>query len=301
MPHCKKNSNPSVNPSTPPLARSAQAAPEPPTRTLRRVLVTGGAHRLGAQICRQFAQAGWEVLVHYHQSEQAAQALAQQIQQEFGVRAHACAGNLADAGRRRAMIDGINTQYGAVHALVNNAAMFSPDTGRDFTDARAQAHWQVNLLVPLALARDLVLYMNEAHPTTVPCIVHVLDQKVFNLNPDYFSYTLSKLALERAVALQAQALAPHARVCGVAPGLMFLSGDQSLENFALASKANLLRQPIDPADVAKACVFMAETQGITGTTLVVDNGQHLVPTPRDIMFVTEDLLQQRHPPQGAAP
>ena len=122
--------------------------------------------------------------------------------------------------------------------------------------------------------------------------IHILDQKVYNLNPDYFSYTVSKLALERAVSLHAQSLAPHLRVCGVAPGLMYLSGPQTADNFNLAAQANLMRRPTDPLDVAKTCLFLATTASITGTTVSVDNGQHLVPLPRDIMFVVEDLLKK---------
>ena len=118
-------------------------------------------------------------------------------------------------------------------------------------------------------------------------VIHILDQKVFNLNPDYFSYTVSKLALERSVALQAQALAPALRVCGVAPGLMFLSGPQTQENFDRNSRVNLLREPIDPAQVAATCLFLAQNPCITGTTVCVDNGQHLVPLARDVMFLGE--------------
>jgi NAD(P)-dependent dehydrogenase (short-subunit alcohol dehydrogenase family) len=201
------------------------------------------------------------------------------------------------------MLQAMEKQHGGIDALVNNASLFHPDRGDEVQDDWAQAHLQVNLMAPLALAREITLQArarsletNDKAAHRVPCIVHVLDQKVFNLNPDYFSYTLSKLALERAVALQAQALAPFARVCGVAPGLMYLSGDQTQENFDLAARANLLRQPIDPANVARACVFLAENEGVTGTTLTVDNGQHLVPSPKDIMFVVDELLQQGRSP-----
>jgi NAD(P)-dependent dehydrogenase (short-subunit alcohol dehydrogenase family) len=124
-----------------------------------------------------------------------------------------------------------------------------------------------------------------------PSVIHVLDQKVFNLNPDYFSYTLSKLALERAVSLQAQSLAPTLRVNAVAPGLMYPSGPQTQDNFNRAASANLLRQPINPADVASSVVFLAGNASITGTTVRVDNGQHLVPLARDVMFVVEELFK----------
>jgi NAD(P)-dependent dehydrogenase (short-subunit alcohol dehydrogenase family) len=115
-------------------------------------------------------------------------------------------------------------------------------------------------------------------------VIHVLDQKVHNLNPDYFSYTVSKLALERSVALQAQALSPHVRVCGLSPGLSYLSGPQTLENFEQASRVNALQQRIDPADIAQTAVFLAQNKALTGCTIQADNGQHLVPLARDVMF-----------------
>ena len=119
------------------------------------------------------------------------------------------------------------------------------------------------------------------------CVIHVLDQKVHNLNPDYFSYTVSKLALERSVALQAQALAPSVRVCGLSPGLSYLSGPQTQANFDQAARINLLQRPIDTQDIARTAVFIAENQSLTGTTVQVDNGQHLVPLSRDVMFAIQ--------------
>jgi NAD(P)-dependent dehydrogenase (short-subunit alcohol dehydrogenase family) len=89
------------------------------------------------------------------------------------------------------------------------------------------------------------------------------------------------------VALQAQALAPRIRVCGVAPGLMFLSGPQTQDNFDQAARINLMRTPLDPAQVAATCLFLANNPCITGVTLAVDNGQHLVPLERDVMFMVQ--------------
>ena len=79
--------------------------------------------------------------------------------------------------------------------------------------------------------------------------------------------------------------------------MMLVSGPQTEANFAAASHANLLRRPVDPRDVARTCLFLAENTSITGSTVCVDNGQHLVPLPRDIMFVVDELLQQRLPPK----
>jgi NAD(P)-dependent dehydrogenase (short-subunit alcohol dehydrogenase family) len=183
--------------------------------------------------------------------------------------------------------------------VVNNASLFEPDTGRDFQEDLALAQMRVNLMAPMRLGKWLaVLHEGHRSPRFArddggASVVHVLDQKVFNLNPDYFSYTVSKLALERLVSLQAQSLAPTLRVNAVAPGLMYLSGPQTPENFARAASANLLRQPIDPQDVARSAVFLASTPSITGTTVRVDNGQHLVPLARDVMFVVDELFKDK--------
>jgi NAD(P)-dependent dehydrogenase (short-subunit alcohol dehydrogenase family) len=248
--------------------------------------VTGGARRLGAALCEAFAQAGWRVWCQYRASGDAARALAQR---HGGIQP--IEGDITHEAGRRALMARIAAS-GPLHCVVNNASAFEPDTGADFSADAALRQIGVNLIAPLDFARLLAAQPQVQQGAHECSAIHVLDQKVYNLNPDYFSYTVSKLALERAVALQAQALAPQVRVCGVAPGLLYPSGPQDAANFAVAAQANLLRRPIDPADVAKTCVFLAQTPSLTGTTVQVDNGQHLVPLPRDIMFVVDELLKK---------
>jgi len=252
---------------------------------MKQVLVTGGAQRLGAEIVRQFAAAGWRVWCHYQRSADMARALQAELN-AAGAQVQLVQADLAQSAEVQRMVDHISQNTGPLDCLVNNASLFEPDTGAamDLNGTRRQL--EVNLIAPLSLAS---LMAQQAAPGATPgqrSVIHLLDQKVFNLNPDYFSYTVSKLALERSVALQAQALAPL-RVCGVAPGLMFLSGPQTQENFDRASRVNLLREPIDPAQVAATCLFLAQNPCITGTTVCVDNGQHLVPLERDVMFLAE--------------
>jgi len=254
---------------------------------MKQVLVTGGAHRLGAEIVRQFAAAGWRVWCHYQRSGLAAQDLQTELQNQ-GSCVELVQADLAESAEVERMMAHITQTTGPLDCLVNNASLFEPDEGTDMDLPGARLQLEVNLIAPMALAS---LMAQQGAPNAAPgqrSVVHILDQKVFNLNPDYFSYTVSKLALERAVALQAQALAPL-RVCGVAPGLMFLSGPQTQENFDRASRVNLLRKPIDPAQVAATCLFLAQNPCITGTTVCVDNGQHLVPLARDVMFLANAL------------
>lgn len=253
---------------------------------MKHVLITGGALRLGAALCRAFAQAGWQVWCHHQRSSDAAQALQAELQAQ-GADVRLVQADLGQSADVQRMMTHIAQTTGPLDCLVNNASMFEPDTGdaMDLNGTRQQL--EVNLIAPLSLAS---LMARQSAPNAAPgqrSVIHVLDQKVFNLNPDYFSYTVSKLALERSVALQAQALAPALRVCGVAPGLMFLSGPQTQDNFDRASRVNLMRQPIDPAQVAATCLFLAQNPCITGTTVCVDNGQHLVPLERDVMFLVD--------------
>lgn len=258
----------------------------------RTVLVTGAARRLGRTFALAFARAGWDVACHYQHSRDEALGTCAEVQ-ALGRRAWALAGDLADAAAlERLFADTVQAVGGTPDAIVNNASLFEPDTGLDFSPELLQRQMQVNLVAPLQLG---TLLARAAPPAGqgMPAVLHVLDQKVFNLNPDYFSYTLSKLALERAVALQAQALAPRVRVNGIAPGLVYVSGPQTGDNFQRARSVNLLRSPTDPDDVARTAVFLAENGSITGITIAVDKGQHLVPLERDIMFVAEQLA----PPQ----
>ncbi|UST54694.1 SDR family oxidoreductase [Comamonadaceae bacterium OTU4NAUVB1] len=283
------------------LRRSTASASAPPAEARPRgVLVTGGGRRLGAAVCEAFARAGWQVWCQYRGSRDAARALCQRLRDEGG-NALAVEADIAGAAGRAELMAAVSAG-GALDCVVNNASAFEPDTGLDFEADAALRQLGVNLVAPLDFARLLARQGAAAGGDGVDrSAIHILDQKVYNLNPDYFSYTVSKLALERAVALQAQALAPAVRVCGVAPGLMFESGPQDTENFRRAARANLLRRPIDPADVARACVFLAATPGVTGTTLCVDNGQHLVPLARDIMFVVDELLHPDNDEKASPP
>jgi len=173
---------------------------------------------------------------------------------------------------------------GAISCVVNNASLFEHDVAADFSMAQLDAHMHANLAAPILLAQALYNITPEGSQAVV---VNLLDQKLFNLNPDFLSYTLSKAALHSATTMLAQALAPRVRVVGVAPGITLVSGDQTAAGFAKAHAATPLGRSSTPDDIAAAVCFVAESSAITGTTLVVDGGQHLIPLARDVMFVAK--------------
>jgi NAD(P)-dependent dehydrogenase (short-subunit alcohol dehydrogenase family) len=163
-----------------------------------------------------------------------------------------------------------------------------------------EAHMRTNLNAPMVLSRDLYKaiqsYKAEVakeenaekvlNNRTPAVIINLLDQKLANLNPDFFSYTLSKAALHSATTILAQAFAPDIRVVGVAPGITLVSGDQSEDGFNKAHMMTPLGKSSTPEDVANAVVYLATASAVTGTTLYVDGGQHLKPLERDVMFLT---------------
>jgi NAD(P)-dependent dehydrogenase (short-subunit alcohol dehydrogenase family) len=141
-----------------------------------------------------------------------------------------------------------------------------------------------NVTAPVLLAQALHAATPQGEQAVV---INLLDQKLYNLNPDFLSYTLSKAALHAATTMLAQALAPTVRVVGVAPGITLVSGEQSEAGFTQAHRATPLGRSSTPQDIADAVVYAASARALTGTTLLVDGGQHLTPSTRDVMFLTE--------------
>lgn len=247
----------------------------------RVALVTGGALRIGREIALALARDGWDVAVHYHRSAEAAREVAAGIR-ALGRRAHVLGFDLTQAVACEPLFAACEAALGPVQCLVNNASQFLPDTARDFALETFETHLRVNCAAPLLLARQMHARLPQDAEGVV---VNLLDQKLWNPNPDFFTYTLSKAALEAATGLLARALAPRLRVVGVAPGISLPAHGQSTEGFEAAHRATPLGRGSMPGDVAQAVVFLAGASAITGTTLLVDGGQHLVPTRRDIMFL----------------
>ena len=262
----------------------------PPSQQVKAVLVTGAAKRLGREIALQFARQGWDVAVHYGRSDQEAAQTVEEIQ-GLGVRAEAFQADLANEGAVKNLFLAVTKSFPNLDCLVNSASIFEYDRANSNTPLSAtllQEHMQVNLTAPILLSQLMFQYQkNKPNKSDViPAVIQLLDQKLINPNPDYLSYTLSKAALLSSVELLAMDFAPHLRVAGLAPGISLPSGDQTIDGFSKAHQMTPLGRSSTPLDIAKAAVFLAESGAITGTTLYVDGGQHLLPSSRDVMFKT---------------
>lgn len=252
-------------------------------------LVTGGARRIGAAVVKRLAAEGWDVCIHYNTSGSAAFELRDFVIAQ-GRRCVALEADLAKSADALALVAECAQRFGApASALVNNASLFEYDTAQSLTAEHLRRTLDINFVAPVLLAHAFARASgNEG------CIVNLLDQKVRNLNPDFFSYTLSKIALAAATELLARALAP-VRVCGVAPGSSLPSADETEDEFLRARRATPLGRTSTPEDVADAVLFLLRSSAITGEVLTVDGGQHLLPAERDIMFLQRALTHAKTP------
>lgn len=258
-------------------------SPNDPTRT---VLVTGAGKRLGREIALALAQAGWRVAVHYRHSADDAQRTVADCR-AHGKDSEAFQARLDDEDACRALVSAVVARFGRLDAVVNSASTFEHDSAESFTFAQLDTHLRANTAGPIVLAQALHVHLQQRCPgvAAAGAVVNLLDQKLWNMNPDFFSYTLSKAALEAASTMLAMAMAPVVRVVGVAPGLTLTSHMLSDDRFAELHRQSPLGRSSTPEDVAATVRFALDNRSITGTTLLVDGGQHLMRFERDFSLM----------------
>ncbi len=257
------------------------------------VLVTGSARRLGRAIALHLGHHGWQVAVHHRSTPEDAASTVAELQ-ALGVQARAFRADLADEDQCRALLPAVDAAFGRVDAVVNNAALFEVDHVDSFSYAAMDRHWRANTAPAIVLAQALHTALARRGAQVRGAVVNLLDQKLWNPNPDHLSYTLSKAALQCATTLLAQALAPQVRVCGVAPGLTLGSEMIDATRLAALQAATPLQRGVAPEDVARTVRFLLENPSVTGSTVLVDAGSHLAPAARDFAFLSP-------PPAGPAP
>ena len=241
----------------------------------RTAIVTGGARRIGRALCEALAEDGWHLLIHCGRSAEEAEALAARLGNAAIVQA-----NLADAGAAETIVAAL-AGLPPAKLLVNNASRFVHDGVDDFDAAGWDAHLDVNLRAPALLAQAFAGQAGEGG-----LIVNMLDAKLAFPNPDFFSYTISKMGLAGLTELLARAWAKrNIRVCGVGPSVTLVSGPQSRDNFDAVHGLNALRRGVAVEEVVAALRFIVATPTLTGQTITLDGGQRFLGLPRDVQFL----------------
>ena len=248
-----------------------------PTRT---AIITGGAKRIGGAITRALAADGWHVLIHCNQSRAEAEALATELGN-----ASVVAADLADPAAAD-IIMAACAGLPPARLLVNSASRFVYDRIEDFSPADFDIHMAVNLRAPALLSRAFAAGLPDTLDDPA-LVVNLLDAKLASLNPDYFTYTLSKIGFEGLTELTARSYAPRLRCVGIAPAVTLVSGPQTRENFEAVHGLNPLGRGVTVDDIVTALRFIIATPTFNAQTIVLDGGQRLLGLPRDVAHMVE--------------
>jgi NAD(P)-dependent dehydrogenase (short-subunit alcohol dehydrogenase family) len=238
----------------------------------RTAIVTGGARRIGAAIARALTADGWHLLIHCRRSVAEGEALAA----ELG-KAKVISADLADPGAAETIFTALHGLPPA-RLLVNNASLFTFDAADSFTTEQWDLHQAINLRAPALLSQAFAARGSGL-------IVNLLDAKLAQPNPDFFSYTISKMGLAGLTELSARAYAPRVRVCGIAPAVTMVSGEQSGANFEQVHALNALGRGVEVEEIVAALRFIVATPTLTGQVITLDAGQRFLSLPRDVQFL----------------
>ncbi len=234
-------------------------------------LITGGARRIGRALVAACADAGFDVAIHTRAIDEDAEGAAAEVRRR-GCKATLLACDLRKEAAVVALVGEAEAELGPVTLLVNCASVFEEDAFADFNRASWDLHMETNLRAPMVLAQA---FARRLPPDRDGQIVNILDQRVLNPQPDFFSYSLSKSALWAATQMLAQALSPRIRVNGIGPGPTLPNHLQDQAAFEAEASATLLGHPVKPAEIAGALRYLIDAPSVTGQLIAVDAGQHL--------------------------
>jgi len=248
---------------------------------MTRALVTGAGKRIGRAMALYLADRGFDVAVHYGQSETAAQEVAELIRAK-GRQAVALHGDVLDETQVQSLLPrAVDALGGPVTCLVNNASIFEHDTLQTATRSGWDRHMESNLRAPYVLtqamaAQGLVAKSDsEGEPVAAGLVVNMLDQRVRALTPEFSTYTLAKMGLWALTQTSAQGLAPALRVNAIGPGPTLRGAQQTEAQFAAQRAATVLGRGVSAADICAALGYLLDASGVTGQLICVDGGQHL--------------------------
>lgn len=246
-------------------------------------LVTGGAKRIGRAIVRDLAANGFAVAIHCNASRKEAGALADDIRAGGG-RAEVMQADLRDAGAAGDLVAHGMSALGRLDLVVNNASLFEDDAATDFDEQVWDAHFDLHVKAPAAIARAYAALL----PTDGEgLIVNMVDQRVWNLTPRFFSYTLSKSALWTATRTMAQALGPRIRVNAIAPGPTLANARQDTRDFERQIDALILKRGPELGEFGATIRYLWQARSVTGQMIALDGGQHLAWETPDVAGVSE--------------
>ena len=244
----------------------------------KKIIITGGATRIGAAIARRLSGADIEIVIHYNKSKNKAEKLKKELSRNK-TKVYLIKGDLSKENDLKKIIKFSKSKLKYFDCLINNASLFENDNLRNFTSKSWNQHLNVNLKAPACLTKEFAKNTRGKKNN----IINIIDQRVFKLTPFFFSYTLSKTGLYTLTKTSAMSLSPNIRVNGIAPGPTIKNKRQTDKHFKKQYLATPLRRQVDVDEICDAVDFFIKNMSITGQVLAIDSGQNLNWQTPDIM------------------
>ncbi len=248
----------------------------------RKIIITGGATRIGAAIARKLSGDNKEILIHYNKSKSEAESLKKDLQKN-GTKIYLVKGDLSKETDVNKIIKFAKFKLKYFDCLINNASLFENDKLENFSTKDWGKHLRTNLRTPALLSKEFAKNVKGGNNN----IINIIDQRVFKLTPFFFSYTISKTGLYTLTKTSAMSLSPKIRVNGIAPGPTIKNKRQSKNHFKKQYLATPLKKQVDVKEICNAVDFFIKNRSITGQVIAIDSGQSLNWQTPDIMSIKE--------------
>ena len=244
----------------------------------RKIIITGGADRIGAAIAEKLSGPNKEIVIHYNKSKSKAENLKKKLQ-NYGSKIYLVRGDLSKEKDINKIIKIAKSKLKYFDCLINNASLFDNDKIENFKINSWEKHMSTNLRAPAFLSKEFSKNIRGKNNN----IINIIDQRIFKLTPFFFSYTISKTGLYTLTKTSAMSLSPYIRVNGIAPGPTIKNKRQSEKHFKKQYLATPLRRQVDVKEICNAVDFFIKNSSITGQVLAIDSGQNLNWQTPDIM------------------
>ena len=248
----------------------------------RKIIITGGATRIGAAIAEKLSGQNKEIVIHYNKSKSKAESLKKKIQ-DNGTNVYLVKGDLSKEKDINKILKFSKSKLKYFDCLINNASIFENDKLENVSSKSWDKHISINLKAPALLSKEFSKNTKGKNNN----IINIIDQRIFKLTPFFFSYTLSKTGLYTLTKTSAMSLSPNVRVNGIAPGPTIKNKRQSEKHFKTQYLATPLKQQVDVNEVCNAVDFFIKNSSITGQVLAIDSGQSLNWQTPDILKAKE--------------
>ena len=243
-----------------------------------KIIITGGATRIGAAIAKKLSGPEAEIVIHYKSSKLNAEKLKKELSKNL-TKVYLVKGDLSKETDIKKIVKFAKSKLKYFDCLINNASLFENDKLENFTTDSWEHHLRVNLRAPALLSKEFSKNTRGKNNN----IINIIDQRVFKLTPYFFSYTISKTGLYTLTKTSAMSLAPNIRVNGIAPGPTIKNKRQSDKHFKKQYLATPLKKQVDVNEICNAVDFFIKNSSITGQIIAVDSGQSLNWQTPDIM------------------